>query len=194
MEALPSSFIVTRYGIECGLTPDEIVAAKEQARLASGGVFYWAVGHNVARAVGAMREAGDVEPLVVFSPLIGDGSNAEGLAVRWTRGIGLDGVEREIPPEQIVTSPKRKRRYALVCRSDVPLALRAVERGIDVRRLRQYDTTRNGASGKQVTTQRTTAAVDRGDSDGEGVAMTARLVDVVELRGPVPFLNPFSSQ
>ena len=182
LPAPPRAFIWTRYGPEAGLSVDEILCLKESARLAGGGIFNWGIGHSVKAAVRKLiEETGDRSPPVVFSPIRG----APRAVVRWTRAVGLYGKEVPVPAEQEVTSRahERERHYALVCRLDTPLVPDPHGPRFSLGDLRNFD------SGKPLGGQQVTAAVRlEGEPNPAGeyvAAMTARLIDVLELRDPV---------
>ncbi len=126
----PKHFCWTRFGTEAGESISDILARKEQERLATGGLFLWGIGNSVGPAI---RELIDLEksPMVLFSPMRSKPKaidvSPNGLTV-WTEAFDLDGRSWPMPEGVRVTSRsgsdsgKTKRsHYALVCRSQSPL-------------------------------------------------------------------------
>jgi hypothetical protein len=127
---LPAAFCWTRFGAEAGETFEEILARKDAERRAGGGVFYWGIGSAVGRSLRELVTRVDA-PEVLFSPIASNPRACDvnpSHVVRWTEGRGLDGEPVLLPSHASVTSrwdPDRPEigRFALVCRSDVPLRL-----------------------------------------------------------------------
>jgi hypothetical protein len=125
---LPLHFCWTRYGTEAGETIEQILARKEQERLANGGTFLWGIGNAISRL--SMLELLRVEPQpeAVFSPIRNKPSKKDvnpSCVVMWTVGQTLNGCRYELPAGSVVTSHgQRTKHYALVCSSQSPLAYR----------------------------------------------------------------------
>jgi hypothetical protein len=160
-ESLPQAFCWTRFGPEAGEAFDRILRRKNIEREACDGVFYWGIGSSVAPALSTLIS--EVErPEVLFSPICSAPRSVDvqpATVVRWLAGTGLFGESVVLPPGACVTSrwdPDRPNfaRYALVCASDEPLALR-MHGSLDFAALR------NLTSGAHVGSSQVTAVVRR---------------------------------
>lgn len=127
---MPKHFCWTRFGTEAGESIDRILERKETERARNGGLFLWGIGNAIGPS---MRELVRLEkaPEAIFSP-IRSAPRLEDVrpsAIRvWTSGLDLDGRPWRLPEWSVVTSraidgPRKQRHYALVCFSDVPLAI-----------------------------------------------------------------------
>lgn len=178
----------TRMQAESGQGLATIVARKEMERRSGGGLFLWGVGNAPARAIPLLAKMG--APIgVVFSvmksrPKAIDSSPAA--IVAWRRWVDPDGAVRDLPHHVLVTSRagSRDHHYALMCRSDSPLA-------VDDGGPFDHTAYRNFGGGRPVGASQTTALLERRAPDGEAdyrVAMRARLTGGlwVRLVDPVP--------
>ncbi|WP_088622419.1 hypothetical protein [Oceanicola sp. 22II-s10i] len=177
---LPGTFVWTRYGTEAGQSFDEILERKEQERAANGGVFLWGIGNSVAASLGALLES-DARPKVLFSPIKSaprqQDVEPDEVAV-WARAYAPDGRSFKLPQHSFVTSrfhAKKKKHFALVCGSDVPLTL--VQDGPTIAKSSLV----NARSGNQLGSSQVTAIVRRAreaetESGGYRVTMACDLV------------------
>jgi hypothetical protein len=121
----------SRMQAEAGEELAAIMARKELERLAGDGMFFWGVGNAPSRAVGQLARIGH-EIDVVFS-VMKNRPKAVDLKPRdlvvWRRFIDVHGIEQPMLPHALVTSRgetefgTKRAHYALVCRSERPLAL-----------------------------------------------------------------------
>lgn len=116
---------------ESGEVLNSILARKELERRATGGMFFWGVGTPPARSVQSLslrEQSVDVVFSVMKSKPKSKDTHPSALLV-WRRFVGSDGVSRRLPPGVLVTSRGhtsgglKRQHYALVCRSDAPIAL-----------------------------------------------------------------------
>lgn len=129
-EHLPDLFCWTKYGTEAGEDIGTILARKEAERSVSGGTFLWGIGNAIGPSVEALL-AQTEKPQVVFTPMRSRPAARDVTPAQvalWHRGFGLDGEPVELPGFSCVTSrisPNRNYHYALVCRSERPIAVSA---------------------------------------------------------------------
>lgn len=160
---------------EAGEQLAKIMRRKELERQLGDGLFFWGVGNAPSRAIPSLaRTAAAID--VLFSvmkskPKAQDVAPARLLA--WRSFIDAEGVVRPIPSNVLVTSRAGSRDYhfALVCRSDNPLAV--ADEG-------PFDPTayRNFGAGKSIGNSQVTALLERCAPEGASdyrVAMRARL-------------------
>lgn len=120
-------FCWTRFGTEAGETVSEILARKERERHATGGIFFWGIGNSVAPAIASLLHRSRC-PEVLFSPIRSRPRSVDvrpPRLVRWSHGETLEGRLIKLPEEVLVTSrwsAARPAHYALVCRSNDPIA------------------------------------------------------------------------
>lgn len=122
----------SRMQSEAGQALDAIVARKELERVAGLGVFFWGVGNPTAREIPALARQGVPVP-VVFSIMKSkprQADKAPSRVVAWRKYFDVHGAERVLPQGALVTSrgdsPKsgaKRVHYALMCRSEKPLAI-----------------------------------------------------------------------
>lgn len=153
----------TRMQSEAGQVLEEIIARKEMERRAGNGVFLWGVGNAPAVITSAYARL-RVPIKVVFSIMKGRPRAVDATPrtlLVWRRYLDMFGVERELPPQALVTSRgetqggDKKRHYALMCCSTTPLR---IERGVG------FDPTvyRNvGGNGGRVGASQVTALLQR---------------------------------
>lgn len=122
----------TRMQSEAGQRLQDIIARKELERRSGDGLFFWGVGNPPAVATPTFARL-QVPIVAVFSlmksrPKPVDAS-PESLLV-WRKYTDMHGFERELPENVLVTSRgntetgSKKRHYALMCHSAVPLRLK----------------------------------------------------------------------
>lgn len=125
----------SRMQAEAGQGLDAIVARKELERSAGEGVFFWGVGNAPSVVISALARLGEPVP-VIFSIMKSKPKKidvAPSSIVAWRRYFDAEGVERDLPPNAIITSRghsakgAKRAHYALMCRSGEPLALRRGE-------------------------------------------------------------------
>ena len=153
----------SRMQSEAGQGLSEIITRKESERLAGDGTFFWGVGNAPALLANVYAKLRRPVP-VVFSimksrPKLVD--SAPERTVVWRKYIDAEGVERDLPAQALITSrgdsasgPK-KYHYALMCRSDIPLALTSGQ-GFDPKAYRNA-----GGTGAPVGASQVTALLQR---------------------------------
>ncbi len=182
----------TRMHAEAGQELGRIIERKELERRAGQGTFYWGVGSAPPNAVPALSRTGITIPLLfsVMKSRPKPQDVAPERVLAWRRFVDHSGVVRPLPPHALVTSRATTRtyHYALVCRSDRPLALAD---------LGWFDPTayRNiGGTGATIGASQVTALLRKSgtsETKSYGVSMSAflcgdlwvKLVDPIEL-GP----------
>lgn len=117
----------TRMHAEAGQELSRIVERKELERRAGQGTFFWGVGSAPPNAVPVLSRTDNMLP-VLFSVMRSRPKPqdvAPDRVLAWRRFVDHSGVVRSLPPHALVTSRATTRayHYALVCRSDRPLAL-----------------------------------------------------------------------
>jgi hypothetical protein len=129
--ALTDTVCWSRMQTEAGQELQSIVWRKELERTAGGGVFCWGVGNAPSRSIPDLARSGaDVD--VVFS-IMKSRPKAEDVAPTrlriWRSYIDHSGREQPLPQATLITSRAdtglraKSVHYALMCRSDEPLAL-----------------------------------------------------------------------
>lgn len=124
------SFIWTKMGVESGEALAQIVRRKEEERRAGNGIFWWGIGSSLGSAVRDHARAQGGSLPIVFSTMLGKAKKADSSPAavwRWMEWEDTSGRMHNIPSHAKVISrgdPSKGKHYALVCRSDVPLALR----------------------------------------------------------------------
>lgn len=122
----------TRMQAEAGQPLDQIVARKELERQAGQGLFCWGVGNAPASLIGSLARSG-TPVTVIFSKMKGKARLEDSRPKRvllWRRFTDLNGDERELPTNVIITSrgdtktTEKKRHYALMCFSAEPLSVK----------------------------------------------------------------------
>lgn len=180
--ALPVQICWTKSGPESGMKLSEIVRAKENQRLESGGVFLWGIGSSVGPSIRELVVS-TPEPMVVFTRMRSNPAMRDvdpcGVG-RWMSAVDLAGAPYEMPPGAQVTSglhraQGQKRHWALVCERGEPLPVDS-----EPQQWVYGDAVRNLRSGKPVGSSQVTSIVRRA-SDAESanrypVLFTARLV------------------
>lgn len=151
-------FCWTRMGIEAGESLDGIIQRKEAARAADHGTFLWGIGNRVT----VMQElvSRDPHPVAVFTAMKSPAQAHDvspSAVVLWRGAASLTGEPIAMPPHSVVTSREndRRRHYALVCRSDLP-----IDEPPDPPLTFTMDQVRNLVSGKPVAGQQNTAIVE----------------------------------
>jgi hypothetical protein len=123
------AFVWTKMGVESGEGLDQIVRRKEAERASGRGIFWWGIGSSLGPAVREdARAQGGTLP-VLFSKMLGRAKPVDespGSVWRWTGWEDENGRVHDVPARVKVISrgdPSKKKHYALVCCSDVPIAL-----------------------------------------------------------------------
>ena len=192
MDELPKQFCWTRFANAGGESPYALVERKERERTGAG-IFLWGIGSAIGLSL-RLLVALQRPPIVVFSPTLSDfkatGADRD-FPIRWAEAVGLDGEPWTIPDGVACSSRGsigkgvKRKHYALVCRSDIPLHL-ATDGAprIDAASLRDLGH-KSPLAGSQ-----STAVVERVDPPSEPrykIAMIAELAApyFVELRNPI---------
>jgi hypothetical protein len=129
--ALTEMVCWSRMQTEAGQGLESIVCRKELERSAGDGVFCWGVGNAPSRSIPDLaRSAADID--VVFS-IMKSRPKAEDITPArlriWRSYFDHSGREKPLPPATLITSRAdtsmraKSVHYALMCRSDEPLAL-----------------------------------------------------------------------
>src|SRR5687768_6644325 len=104
--ALPDCFCWTRFGTEAAQSIDQILARKEQERVANNGVFFWGIGNAVGPSMKELIRC-TPRPEVLFSP-IKSRPRAKDVAppavVAWVTGHTLAGEFFRLTAPSLVTS------------------------------------------------------------------------------------------
>jgi hypothetical protein len=127
---IPRYFCWTRFGTEAAQTVTQILERKEAERRAANGVFLWGIGNAVGQSIVELLQSA-AEPVVLFSAIKSAPKSIDVIprtVAAWTGARGLRGKPYTLPNQALVTSrfdPASSRRvhYALVCYSEVPLAI-----------------------------------------------------------------------
>ena len=127
----PAAFVWTKMQAEAGQGLADIIRRKELERALGAGQFWWGIGNplgeNLTRLV-----ARDPAPAVLFSVMRGRPKREDATPdaiVAWTAYLDASGRLAPLPAHVLVTSRAttaggdKRRHYALVCRTDHPLAL-----------------------------------------------------------------------
>jgi hypothetical protein len=122
-------FVWTKMGAESGEGLEDIVRRKEAERMAGRGQFWWGIGNSLGSAARtAARLQGGSLP-VLFSTMLSKPrviDSAPEMVWMWTKWEDETGRTHDIPSHAKIISRgavAKDRHYALVCHSEVPLAL-----------------------------------------------------------------------
>lgn len=126
---LPEAFCWTKFGAEAGEVPLSIFERKELERRRNGGIFLWGIGQSIGPSLPDLLHVSS-SPEVLFSPIRSSAAVHDLSPARvalWCDAIGYDGRRFRLPEYSLVTSRldsarPRSGHYALVCKSDVPIA------------------------------------------------------------------------
>ncbi len=165
-----------------------IIARKEIERRAGKGVFFWGVGNAPSKAINSVSQYRQSVPLffsiMKSKPKLQDRSPEK--IVAWRKYVDAAGDLRELPAHVLVTSRLTTRacHYALMCRSDLPLALN------DYGEFRPRDWRNASGNGREVGSSQVTALLRRvSESSGASyqVAIQAQLTGAfwVKLLDPI---------
>src|SRR5262245_40483295 len=121
-------FVWSKMQKEAGERLEGIIARKEAERVAGNGEFWWGIGNSLGKA---LRDVAAVEGSlpILFSVMLARPKlidTSPGEVCLWTAYQDSNGAIRNLPPHVIVTSrggSGKSHHYALVCQSEVPLAL-----------------------------------------------------------------------
>lgn len=128
---IPRAFVWTKMQAEAGQALGDIVRRKELERAAGNGLFFWGIGSALGEPLIRLIHRRS-DPTVLFSimrtPPKRIDSAPEGVFL-WTSYVDASGRVESLPPHALVTSRSttgagdKKRHYALVCTSEIPLRL-----------------------------------------------------------------------
>ncbi len=116
-------------GVESGEGLAQIVMRKEAERIAGQGQFWWGIGNSLGPRIREDARAQGGEVKVLFSTMLGRAKpidESSDMVLRWTAWEDENGQIRDVPSHVKVVSrgdSSKVKHYALVCFSDVPLAL-----------------------------------------------------------------------
>jgi hypothetical protein len=193
--ALPECFCWTRFGTEAAQSIEQILARKEQERVANDGVFFWGIGNALGPSMNELLRCCR-EPEVLFSPIKSAArlqDVAPAAVAAWVSGETLAGDEFRLPERSLITSrhnpdAPRAAHYALVCYSEEPLTARSPRPGEKL----SFRSLSNLRTGRPIGASQVTAVVRRDEGDLSGatvyeVAIRAKLVypHFIRLRNPV---------
>jgi len=183
----------SRMQAEAGQQLEAILARKELERRAGEGLFFWGVGNAPAVIANVLARA-KVPVRIILSimksrPRMAD--VAPSRTVAWRRYVDAQGVDRLLPPHALVTSRgdnasgAKRAHYALICRSEEPLAIRRGQ-PFDPAAFRNAGGTGAPVGASQVTALLRRVAEDSGVSDYEA-NISAQLAEDywVRLKDPV---------
>jgi hypothetical protein len=132
MHQLPKRFCWTKFGTESGESIGDILARKEQERIAQDGLFLWGIGNSVGPAIRELVEL-EKHPKVIFSPMRSKAKAVDSApteVLTWTTATTLNGDDWAIPAGINVVSRgaseggrTKASHYALVCKSETPLQI-----------------------------------------------------------------------
>lgn len=193
---LPASFCWTRFGTEAGQRVSEILARKEDERVANGGVFLWGIGNAIGPSIIELVQSG-VQPEAVFSPIRSSPRREDAQpasVVYWTKATTVAGDRYELPACSMVTSRAGignllPRHYALVCYRESPLALEKTSDRVYFAGLRNVRTNRPVGASQVTAVVRVAAHAQHAEAAlSYDVAFRARLLPpyFIVLRDPVP--------
>ncbi len=152
VEKAMAAFVWTKMGVESGESLAQIVTRKEEERQAGKGIFWWGIGNSLGLAVREYARAQGGNLPVVFSKMLGRAKSADtapGAVWRWTQWEDEFGNAQDIPSHANVISrgfALKRRHYALVCESAVPLKLEPSGERFDPRQCRTPSGKLPGAS------------------------------------------------
>jgi hypothetical protein len=196
--SLPDCFCWTRFGTEAGQSADQILARKEQERVANRGLFFWGIGNAIGPSMVRLLQRSE-SPEVVFSPILSQPRREDRMPVSvavWTEAQTLSNEDYRLPSQSLITSrfdplKPRARHYALVCYSETPIRVEFRPEQIQFANLRNLLTSRPvGASQVTAVVQLSTNVI-RGKSISYDIAFRARLTPpyFVLLRAPIPLAD-----
>jgi len=147
--SFPESFCWTRFGTEAGQSTSQILARKEQERIANGGLFFWGIGNAIGPSISELVRILD-SPEVLFSPIRSSPRRddvAPAAVATWSEATTMAGEPYLLSAQSLITSrldpiTPRDVHYALVCYSDRSLFGVASEEKIAFGRLRNLLTNR----------------------------------------------------
>jgi len=121
----------SRMQAEAGQGLTAIVARKEREREAGNGLFFWGVGNAPALVTNALARLN--HPVRVIFSIMKGKPKTEDISPRrafvWRKYLDANGVERELPPNALITSRAetksavKKRHFALMCFSNAQLQI-----------------------------------------------------------------------
>jgi hypothetical protein len=122
-------FVWTKMQAEAGQSLASILEDKERQRIAGNGIFWWGIGSSLGAGLQNLaQEAGGTLP-ILFSRMLGrpkqSDSSPAGI-VMWRSWTDELGHIHPVPGYAKVSSREhgRSQHYALVCKSDRPIAMR----------------------------------------------------------------------
>src|ERR1700722_16664131 len=196
---LPRSFCWTRFGIEAGQSVEQILARKEQERIANAGLFFWGIGNAIGPSVLELLKQTDA-PEALFSPIRSLPRSEDAMpasVVAWTEAQTVSGEEYQLPEGSLITSRfdplrSRARHYALVCHSETPLAVGVLSEQIRFGELRNLLTSRPVGASQVTAVVHMDLAVHSGKSLSYNVAFRTKLSPpyFLILRKPTPLVHP----
>src|SRR3989442_609628 len=147
--SFPESFCWTPFGTEGGQSTEQILARKEQERIANGGLFFWGIGNAIGPSISELVRILD-SPEVLFSPIRSSPRRvdvAPAVVAAWSEATTMAGEPYSLSAHSLITSrldpiTPRNVHYALVCYSDRSLFGAVSEGKIAFGRLRNLLTKR----------------------------------------------------
>jgi hypothetical protein len=121
-------FVWTKMQTESGMALPEILAIKEIERLAGNGIFWWGVGNSLGARVWQQAERSGGTLPALFSIMLSRPKKQDAqpsALLLWTEYEDVLGHCRDLPEHVLEFSRDhgRKRHFALICHSHVPLAV-----------------------------------------------------------------------
>lgn len=195
---LPRCFCWTRFGTEAGQSVAQILARKEQERIANAGIFFWGIGNALGPSMIELLRRTE-SPEVIFSPIRSaprPGDACPSSVVAWTIGETLSGDEYELPQRCLITSrydpeSPRARHYALVCRSESPIKPSGQEQRIEFGQLKNLLTGRPVGASQVTAVVRLEPTAKAENSNSYEIGFRAELAPpyFIVLQSPVPLLG-----
>jgi len=177
---LADSFCWTKMQAEAGQELPTIIHRKELERTAGGGRFYWGIGNSVGARLGELSSQ-TADPQLLFSVMATSPKRLDtepSSVLLWREYTTVIGAREPVPEHAIIlsrghtsTGKRKERHYALVCRSDEPLAIRRIG-VLDLGHFRNL-----GSSGRGVGSSQVTAVIEhqrRGEGSGKMYEVSMR--------------------
>jgi len=193
--SLPDFFCWTRFGTEAGQSVEQILARKEQERIANAGVFFWGIGNAIGPSMLELLRRTN-SPEALFSPIQSAPRHEDTMppsVAAWTQAETLFGEEYRLPEQSLITSRfdplrPRARHYALVCCSETRIEVGLTDENIRFSELRNVLTSRQVGASQVTAVVHLSNAVSTGKNLSYNVAFRARLTPpyFVSLRTPIP--------
>lgn len=124
-----SYFVWTKMQAESGQKLPTIISLKESERATGNGLFWWGVGNSLGKAVDQFAAQADGTLPILFSVMKAHPQKKDTEPEKvflWTEWEDRSGQIHAVPPHVLEWSrgaANKKTHYALVCHSNIPLAI-----------------------------------------------------------------------